>query len=139
VQEPYDRSGSIEDTPAFEVTSPQSETILSYPTQNSIIYSLLYFAHMEHSSQIKRLEKEIQKMSEVGSHVTQGAKGLRDSTFTRFPIIFSLLTTFGLVATLYGFEKVIDNISFLSNHPEILLIVGLATLAGTGTLYKKLS
>jgi len=79
------------------------------------------------------------KISEVGSHVTQGARGLRDSTFTRFPIIFSLLTTFGLVATLYGFEKVIDKIDILSDHPEILLVVGLATLAGTGTLYKKLS
>jgi hypothetical protein len=91
---------------------------------------------MQQSPHIKKIEEEITK---VGNNVTQHAKGLRDSTFTRFPIIFSLLTTFGLVATLYGFEKVIDNISFLSNHPEILLIVGLATLAGTGTLYKKLS
>jgi len=91
---------------------------------------------MHQTPQIKKPEEEITK---VGNNVTRGAKGLRDSTFTRFPIIFSLLTTFGLVATLYGFEKVIDNISFLSNHPEILLVVGLITLAGTGTLYKKLS
>lgn len=94
---------------------------------------------MDHSSQTKRLEKEMQKMSEVSSHFRQGAKGLRDSTFTRFPIIFSLLTTFGLVATLYGFEKVIDKIDFLSNNPEILLFIGLLVLAGTGSLYKKLS
>lgn len=91
---------------------------------------------MRQPPHIKRIEEEISK---AGAHVTRGAKGFRDSTFTRFPIIFSLLTTFGLVATLYGFEKVIDNIDFLSNHPEILLVVGLLTLAGTGTLYKKLS
>lgn len=91
---------------------------------------------MHQPPHIKKFEEEITK---VGSNVTRGAKGFRDSTFTRFPIIFSLLTTFGLVATLYGFEKVIDNIPFLNSHPEILLIVGLITLAGTGTLYKKLS
>jgi glutaredoxin 2 len=87
-------------------------------------------------NQIKKIEEELTK---VGSNVTKQAKGFRDSTFTRFPIIFSLLTTFGLVATLYGFEKVIDKMDWLSNHPEILLVIGLATLAGTGTLYKKLS
>jgi len=91
---------------------------------------------MQQPPQIKKIEAEITK---VGANVTQHAKGFRDSTFTRFPIIFSLLTTFGLVATLYGFEKVIDKIDILSDHPEILLVVGLATLAGTGTLYKKLS
>ena len=69
---------------------------------------------MNQPPQIKKFEEGITK---VGTNVTKQAKGLRDSTFTRFPIIFSLLTTFGLVATLYGFEKVIDNISFLSNHP----------------------
>lgn len=91
---------------------------------------------MHQPPQIKKLEDEITK---VGTNVTRGAKGFRDSTFTRFPIIFSLLTTFGLVATLYGFEKVIDKLDWLSSHPEILLVVGLLTLAGTGTLYKKLS
>ena len=91
---------------------------------------------MHQAPQIKKIEEEFTKVS---TNVTKQAKGLRDSTFTRFPIIFSLLTTFGLVATLYGFEKVIDKLDFLSNHPEILLIIGLATLAGTGTLYKKLS
>jgi len=77
------------------------------------------------------LEKELYKISKTG-------RGLRDSTFARFPIIFSLLTTFGLVATLYGFEKVIDRIDFFTTYPEVLLLIGLATLAGTGTLYKKL-
>jgi len=43
-----------------------------------------------------------------------------------------------LVATLYGFEKVIDRIDFFTAYPEVLLLIGLVTLAGTGTLYKKL-
>ena len=77
------------------------------------------------------LEEEMSKLGTAG-------KGFRDSAFSRFPILFSLSTTFGLVATLYGFEKVIDKIDFLNTQPEILLLVGLVTLAGTGTLYKKL-
>jgi len=81
------------------------------------------------------LEKIEEDLSKIGS---AGIK-LRDSTFARFPILFSLLTTFGLVATFYGFEKVIDKFTLFTDYPEILLIVGLAILAGTGTLYKKLS
>jgi len=80
---------------------------------------------------LESIEKEIAKISHAG-------KGFRNSTFARFPIIFSLLTTFGLVATLYGFEKVIDRIAFFNDYPEVLLLLGIITLAGTGSLYKKL-
>jgi hypothetical protein len=89
-------------------------------------------------STIDKLEGEIHRLTEASSHVTEHARGLRNSTFARFPIIFTLLTTFGLVATLYGFEKVIDRIDFFTAYPEVLLLIGLVTLAGTGTLYKKL-
>jgi len=86
---------------------------------------------MLHQPNIETIEKELHKITKVSTD-------LRNSTFARFPIIFTLLTTFGLVATLYGFEKVIDRIDFFSAYPEVLLLIGLATLAGTGTLYKKL-
>lgn len=62
----------------------------------------------------------------------------RDSAFDRFPLLFTLLGTFGVVATLYGFERVIDKISFLANNPFILLGTGLLVLILTGSLYKKL-
>jgi len=90
---------------------------------------------MKQSSHLESIEEELTKVS---TQVTQQATRLRNSTFTRFPIVFSMLTTFGLVATLYGFEKVIDRIDFFTRYPEVLLLIGLATLAGTGTLYKKL-
>lgn len=57
----------------------------------------------------------------------------------RFPLITSLVATFGFVSLLYGFEKLIDSISFLSDNPIILLLVGLVTLGVTGTIYKKLN
>jgi hypothetical protein len=77
------------------------------------------------------LEKELSELGEMGVKV-------RDTTFKRFPTVFTLMTTFGLVATLYGFEKVIDRIELFAKYPELLLFLGIAVLAGTGTLYKKL-
>lgn len=56
----------------------------------------------------------------------------------RFPLLFTLLGAFGLVATFYGFERLIDRVDLLANNPFILLGVGLFTLIFTGTLYKKL-
>lgn len=62
----------------------------------------------------------------------------RDSAFGRFPLLFTLLGAFGLVATLYGFERIIDRIDLLADNPFILLGVGLLALIITGSLYKKL-
>lgn len=62
----------------------------------------------------------------------------RRAVFTRFPLLFTLLATFGLVATLYGFEGVINQIPFFTNNPYVLLVTGVVILAFTGTLYKKL-
>lgn len=62
----------------------------------------------------------------------------RDSVFKRFPLLFTLLGTFGLVTTFYGFQHIIQNISILANNPYIALSVGVLVLILTGTLYKKL-
>lgn len=57
---------------------------------------------------------------------------------SRFPILITLLGTFGFVSVLYGFEKMIDNIEYFAEHPFILFLTGLIILAVTGSLYKKL-
>lgn len=62
----------------------------------------------------------------------------RQAAFDRFPLGFTLLGAFGLVATFYGFEGLIDRVDFLSNNPWMILATGLITLAATGSLYKKL-
>lgn len=61
-----------------------------------------------------------------------------DSTFKRFPLLFTLLGTFGLTATFYGFQHIIQKIPLLANNPFIALVMGLVTLLFTGTLYKRL-
>lgn len=58
---------------------------------------------------------------------------------TKYPLLFILLVTFGAVATLQGFNKIIEEIPVLSDNPWILLVTGLVTLMATGTLYKKLN
>ena len=62
----------------------------------------------------------------------------RQSVFERFPLLFTMLGTFGLVATFYGFEGIIDSVDLLNNNPAILLLIGVGTLVVTGTLYDKL-
>ena len=64
---------------------------------------------------------------------------IRTSVLKRYPIVFSLLTTFGVATTFLGFEKIVSNIAFLDQHPFVMLILGISILATTGTLYKKLS
>lgn len=62
----------------------------------------------------------------------------RQAVFERFPLLFTLLGAFGLVATFYGFEGLIDRFDLLADKPLLILITGLLVLAGTGSLYKKL-
>lgn len=59
------------------------------------------------------------------------------SALQRFPIIFTLLGAFGLVATFYGFEKVMDKTG-LAENPPLLLAVGIFLLVLTGSLYQRL-
>ena len=62
----------------------------------------------------------------------------RQKANEKHPLPFTMLASFGLVATFYGFERVIDRIEFLANNPYVLLLVGVGLLTITGTLYTKL-
>lgn len=62
----------------------------------------------------------------------------RNTAFKRFPLVFTLLGTFGLVSVLYGVQHLFDKVPYLVNNPILALIVGLVVLLITGTLYKKL-
>jgi len=63
----------------------------------------------------------------------------RNRAEIRFPLVFSMLITFGFVSTLYGFEKLIDRINWFVENPWFLLLTGVLTLLITGAAYKKLS
>jgi hypothetical protein len=82
--------------------------------------------------------KSPEKVKKAEEKVLGGFIRRRQSAFHRFPLLFTLMATFGLVATLYGFERLIDEVKFLNDNSFILLGVGILTLIITGTLYKKL-
>lgn len=62
----------------------------------------------------------------------------RDNAAKKFPLGFALIGTFGVLTTMQGYQKLIDQIPLIHNNPWISLVVGLTTLAITGTVYKKL-
>lgn len=63
---------------------------------------------------------------------------VRVSVLKRFPILFLLLTTFGVAAIFYGFERILGQFDILVTYPWLILGIGIVTLAFTGQLYKKL-
>ena len=63
---------------------------------------------------------------------------LRKTYAQKYPALFALAGTFGFVATLYGFEKLIDKIDLFVNNPWILLATGIGILLVTGAFYNKL-
>jgi hypothetical protein len=87
---------------------------------------------------MKKLDIDTDKLKNVPAPVLHRLSETREGVFSRFPLLFTLLGTFGVVATFYGFEGIINRIDVLANHPVILLMVGLLVLIVTGTLYKKL-
>ena len=63
---------------------------------------------------------------------------IRDTYAQKYPLLFTMSATFGFVATLYGFEKLIDRVDLFVNNPWILLATGLSILLVTGAFYNKL-
>ena len=87
---------------------------------------------------MKRPEFNRDKLREKEEAVIQKLAQERESVFSRFPLLFTLLGAFGVVATFYGFEGLIDRIDVLADNPAAILLTGVLTLVVTGTLYKKL-
>ncbi len=85
------------------------------------------------------MAKNIIPFTDIEERIAHSIHNKRESAAERFPLFFGLAATFGLVSILYGFEKVIDGIPVLAEHPWILLVAGLTILVATGTAYKKLN
>lgn len=56
----------------------------------------------------------------------------------RYPLLFSFLTVFSVAAILHGFEMWAEQIHLFEKHPSYLMLIGVAVLFLTGTLYKAL-
>lgn len=84
------------------------------------------------------MTKSVIPFTDIDDKIIEKAKQRRESVAERYPLTFALVGTFGLVSTFYGFEKIIDSIDALANHPWILLVLGLGTLLITGLALRKL-
>ncbi len=85
-------------------------------------------------------------VDEVASTVRSVERGVYESTrpvrrkvLSRFPILFALLTTFGVASIFFAFERIITEINFLYERPWLILFVGVFILVFTGSLYKNLN
>jgi len=74
----------------------------------------------------------------VEKEMSSIAKPVQKSVFARFPILFSLLVTFGVSTTFLALERIVIEMAYVYERPLIMLAIGLCTLTLTGTLYKKL-
>lgn len=88
------------------------------------------------------VSKVLDGMENTVGKVEKGVESImqpvQKTVFSRFPVLFTLLVTFGVATTLLGFERVITDISFINDRPLLMLSIGLGILTITGTLYKKL-
>ena len=80
------------------------------------------------AERLQKAERELQATMEP----------IRRSVLERFPILFTLLTAFGVAAVFFGFERILSEIAFLNNRPWLILLLGIIVLSSTGTLYKML-
>jgi hypothetical protein len=83
-------------------------------------------------------KKEPPAVKDFPAELLQRLTAQRDGAFKKFPLLFTLLGTFGLVATYAGFSNLINKVPLLARDPVVTLLVGLAVLVVTGKLYKKL-
>ncbi len=79
----------------------------------------------------KRAEQVVLDVHEEVGRYTKPA-------LSRYPILFAFLTIFSFAAILHGFERVMDGIPFVYEHPFVLLLGGVVVLLLTGSLYKVL-
>ena len=86
---------------------------------------------MEAPIKIKEAVKKLEKIEKKSLDYPRSA-------LERFPFLILSLSTFGVVAVLYGFEKIIDSIPWFADKPLLILGSGFAALVVTGTLFKKL-
>ncbi len=77
---------------------------------------------------VKTVERELQAT----------VRPLRRSVLERFPILFTLLTTFGVAAVFFGFERILSEVTYLYERPWLILLLGIGILVSTGSLYKVL-
>jgi len=95
------------------------------------------------------LAKEVVDLGVIGASATatgleklhdlieQRVAPTRKSIARKYPTLFTIVAVVGAVLTYYGLESLIAKSIFWSNHPGLILIIGLGLLFITGRLIKQ--
>ncbi|MFT7327912.1 MAG: hypothetical protein ACI870_000083 [Crocinitomicaceae bacterium] len=84
-------------------------------------------------------ESILKKVRSIEKDLEKTVINYQKNALEHYPFIFLGLSTFGGVAVFYGFEKIIDQTSYLADKPLVILISGFLILVLTGALYRKLN
>ncbi len=87
---------------------------------------------------MEKITNNISKIEEAAKNKFNNAVERPRKALERFPTIFLLLVTAGVVLVLSGFERIFDNIPIFRDNPILMVIFGIIILLFTGKLYKKL-
>jgi uncharacterized membrane protein (DUF485 family) len=85
------------------------------------------------------LNDPLQQIEQVTKETNRYMAVRAKNAFAKYPITFSLLVLFGVMAVMHGFEGLVIQVPFFVNHPGVLFLIGLIILILTGTLYKRLN
>jgi len=80
---------------------------------------------------LEHLERSAREMDEY-------MRARHRTVFGRYPLLFSLLGSFGVAAIIYGFEELLDQVPLFHDVPVIPLVIGIGILIVTGSLYKRI-
>jgi hypothetical protein len=87
---------------------------------------------------MKPIDTTARTVEALARETERSIEPFRNSVFKRFPTLFTLLVTFGVAATFFGFERFFEVVPFFNDHPISTLVIGLTILVLTGKLYAKL-
>jgi hypothetical protein len=92
---------------------------------------------MEQNSTRDQLDL-LHKIESLAENINKTMSERNQPLLRRYPITFTLIALFGVVAISEGAKGILESIPFFSSHPLFLLLIGLFILTGLGLLFKKL-
>ncbi len=78
-------------------------------------------------------------VTKVSSSLDTYVAPARETFIKKYPTLFGMMVTVGLIATFLGLEQMLLKFRVLSDYPVVLFLFGVALLALTGRFYKKMN
>ncbi len=78
-------------------------------------------------------------VTKVSSSLYTYVAPARETFIKKYPTLFGMMVTIGLIATFLGLEQMLLKLSILNEYPILLFLFGVGLLALTGRFYKKMN